>query len=239
MRGSVHVTGTHDRHDWDQFTALRACLGPVNAYETTAPDEEMPRLTRGRTHYHGSLTLYRSRCTDRPETSVCPVSSVAGDEPLRRTAATLTAVLRASAEDVAHRADLPQIAGRPPAVARPSACCASSPTAPRATRRTPSATPPSRAPPCLHGRPPWPPGGPSPAGSSTALTPVLLLMVADVDGWLVRQIRVMEWKAPYFREQAEELRTGPEASAPRSCRYRPSSDPTAAGQSRAPESKEW
>ncbi|MFB6854906.1 hypothetical protein ACFCWV_20790 [Streptomyces sp. NPDC056341] len=65
MRGSVHVTGTTDPHRWDQFTAVRACLGPVNSYKTTAPDEDLPRLARGRTGYHGSLTLYRDN-TGRP-----------------------------------------------------------------------------------------------------------------------------------------------------------------------------
>ncbi|WP_225320923.1 hypothetical protein [Streptomyces luteolifulvus] len=58
MRGSVHVTCTTDPHHWDQFTAVRACLGPVNAYQTTAPDDALPRLTHSRTGYHGSLTLY-------------------------------------------------------------------------------------------------------------------------------------------------------------------------------------
>ncbi|MEU1600357.1 hypothetical protein ABZ468_48320 [Streptomyces sp. NPDC005708] len=28
MRGSIHVTGTHHPRRWDQFTAVRACLGP-------------------------------------------------------------------------------------------------------------------------------------------------------------------------------------------------------------------
>ncbi|MEU9671876.1 hypothetical protein AB0E25_41590, partial [Streptomyces bobili] len=37
MRGSVHVTGTHHPRPWDQFTAVRACLGPVNAFRATAP----------------------------------------------------------------------------------------------------------------------------------------------------------------------------------------------------------
>ncbi|WP_328743710.1 hypothetical protein OHT57_47040 [Streptomyces sp. NBC_00285] len=46
MRGSVHVTGTTDPHRWDQFTAVRACLGPVNAFKTTAPDEDLPRPHR-------------------------------------------------------------------------------------------------------------------------------------------------------------------------------------------------
>ncbi|MGW4516433.1 hypothetical protein ACWEO4_31600 [Streptomyces sp. NPDC004393] len=63
MRSSVHVTGTHHPHHRDQFTAVRACLGPVNAYQTTAPDDALPRLTRGRTRYHGSLTLSPSATT--------------------------------------------------------------------------------------------------------------------------------------------------------------------------------
>ncbi|MGW1527892.1 hypothetical protein [Streptomyces sp. NPDC002159] len=46
MRGSVHVTGTHHPHRWDQFTAVRACLGPVNAFQATAPDDDLPRLAR-------------------------------------------------------------------------------------------------------------------------------------------------------------------------------------------------
>ncbi|MGW2651698.1 hypothetical protein ACWC2T_44235 [Streptomyces sp. NPDC001393] len=54
MRGRVHVTGTHRPHYWDQFTAIRACLGPVNAFhQSTAPD--LPRLTASRTGYRGSL----------------------------------------------------------------------------------------------------------------------------------------------------------------------------------------
>ena len=38
MCGSVHVTGTTDPHHWDQFTALRACLGPVALFMRTAAD---------------------------------------------------------------------------------------------------------------------------------------------------------------------------------------------------------
>ncbi|MCF2435947.1 hypothetical protein LV779_22045 [Streptomyces thinghirensis] len=49
MRGSVYVTGTHHPQHWDRFTAVRACLGPVNAYrQTTAPGRRAaPRLARG------------------------------------------------------------------------------------------------------------------------------------------------------------------------------------------------
>ncbi|MGV9529899.1 hypothetical protein ACWDRM_22085 [Streptomyces cellulosae] len=103
MRGSVHVTGTHHPRRWDQFTAVRACLGPVNAYQTAAPDDALPRLTR----YHGSLTLYPDDYADRPQVSVYPMTSADGHEPPEKAAATLTAVLRACASHVAQRDDLP------------------------------------------------------------------------------------------------------------------------------------
>ncbi|MFF8717530.1 hypothetical protein ACF07T_39960 [Streptomyces sp. NPDC015184] len=109
MRGSVHVTGTNDPYCWDRFTAVRACLGPVDAFETTAPDESLPRLAHGRSGYHGSLTLYFCGPDDRPEVSVMPLSTAAGHEASPKTAATLTAVLRACAGAVAQRADLPLI----------------------------------------------------------------------------------------------------------------------------------
>lgn len=109
MRGSVHVTGTHHPHRWDQFTAVRACLGPVNAYQTAAPDDALPRLTRSRTRYHGSLTLYPDDYADRPQVSVYPMTSADGHEPPEKAAATLTAVLRACAAHVAQRDDLPVI----------------------------------------------------------------------------------------------------------------------------------
>ncbi|MFE2686233.1 hypothetical protein [Streptomyces mirabilis] len=109
MRGSVHVTGTHHPRHWDQFTAVRACLGPVNAYATTAPDDALPRLAHGHSGYHGSLTRYPGDYGDYPEVSVYPLSTAAGNEPSPKTAATLTAVLRACADDVAQRDDLPLI----------------------------------------------------------------------------------------------------------------------------------
>ncbi|MET9895660.1 hypothetical protein ABZZ47_36790 [Streptomyces sp. NPDC006465] len=44
MRGSVYVTGTHHIRHWDQFTAVRACLGPVNTFQEAepAPAEDLP-----------------------------------------------------------------------------------------------------------------------------------------------------------------------------------------------------
>jgi hypothetical protein len=109
MRGSVHVTGTHHPRYWDQFTAVRACLGPVDAFKATAPDEDLPRLARGRSGYRGSLTYYADDCTHRPQATAYPMESAAGHEPPERTAATLTAVLRACAAHVAQRDDLPVI----------------------------------------------------------------------------------------------------------------------------------
>ncbi|MFD4588320.1 hypothetical protein [Streptomyces sp. NPDC058434] len=108
MRGSVYVTGTHRPDHWDQFTAVRACLGPVNSFKTTAPDDALPRLARSHTGYHGSLTLYRDEM-DRPQATVYPMESTAGHEPSEKTAATLTAVLRACADHVATRDDVRMI----------------------------------------------------------------------------------------------------------------------------------
>lgn len=125
MRGHVHVTGTTDPHHWDQLTAIRASLGPMNALKTTAPDDALPRLTRSRTGYHGSPILHRDSL-DRPEISVSPLSSAADHPPSEKTAAVLTAVLHGCAENIAQRAD-------PPATLDASrqrdtpACCASSP----------------------------------------------------------------------------------------------------------------
>ncbi|MGA5437369.1 hypothetical protein ACPCIZ_32995 [Streptomyces cellulosae] len=170
MRGSVHVTGTHHPHHWDQFTAVRACLGPVNAYQTTAPDDALPRLTRSRTRYHGSLTLYPDDYADRPQVSVYPMTSADGHEPPEKTAATLTAVLRACAAHVAQRDDLPVILD----VSRRSGtlppCCASSPGRQPTTRPKPPAWSGRHAQPTPRGAPPWPPGEPSPAGSSLPRT---------------------------------------------------------------------
>lgn len=58
MPGNMHAMGTTNPHPWDRFTAVCACLGPVNANTTTAPDQAPPRRpTRSRTGYRRSLTL--------------------------------------------------------------------------------------------------------------------------------------------------------------------------------------
>ncbi|MFD7284016.1 hypothetical protein ACFV80_45340 [Streptomyces sp. NPDC059862] len=203
MRGSVHVTGTHHPYYWDQFTAVRACLGPVNAFETTAPDDALPRLARSRTGYHGSLTLYPNDYVDYPEVSVYPLSSAAGNEPSPKTTATLTAVLRTCAEAVAQRDDLPLIldASRlreAPGLLRFLAWAAAhaESEAVRCAAESRSADPARKI---------------AVAAWWTAARwliahphPVLLVVLADCYGSLARQIHVLEWKAPYFRDRAAE-----------------------------------
>ncbi|MGW7365426.1 hypothetical protein ACWGI8_18780 [Streptomyces sp. NPDC054841] len=200
MRGSVHVTGTHHPRHWDQFTAVRACLGPVNAFQVTAPDDALPRLSRSRTGFRGSLTLYSDNA-DRPQVSVYPMESAAGHAPSEKTAATLTAVLRACAEHVAQRDDLPVIldASRQrdtPALLRFLTWSAShhQADAARLEGEARAAHPARRA---------------AVAAWWTAarwLTvcphPVLLLMLADFPGSLARHVDVMQWLAPYCLTEA-------------------------------------
>ncbi|MFF3517598.1 hypothetical protein [Streptomyces sp. NPDC002573] len=73
------------------------------------PDDDLPRLARSRSGYRGSLTLYNDDYTHRPQVTVYPMESAAGHEPSEKTAAALTAVLRACAAHVAQRNDLPVI----------------------------------------------------------------------------------------------------------------------------------
>ncbi|MFI9040941.1 hypothetical protein [Streptomyces sp. NPDC053726] len=211
MRGSVHVTGTNHPYDWDQFTAVRACLGPVDAFETTAPDDALPRLANSRCGYHGSLTGYPCGDDDRAGVSVSPLSTAAGNEPSPKTAATLTAVLRACAESVARRDDLPLILDasrlrKTPGLlrflnwagARADADAVRYAAESQAVGRALKA---------------------AVAVWWTALRlftarphPVLLLMLADYEGSLARHIHVLGWEAPYCFERAAEERARAEKS---------------------------
>ncbi|MFE4629281.1 hypothetical protein [Streptomyces mirabilis] len=205
MRGSVHVTGTHHPHYWDQFTAVRACLGPVDAYETTAPDEALPQLAHGRSGYHGSLTRYPSDYGDAPWVSVYPLSTAAGNEPSPKTAATLTAVLRACADDVAQRDDLSLILDASRLRKTPGllrflnwAAAHADADAVRCTAASHAARRELKAAVAFW----W-----TIARLSSAHPhPVLLLMLADYKGSLARDIHVRMWKAPYYFERAAEER---------------------------------
>lgn len=200
MRGHVHVTGTHHPRYWDRFTAVRACLGPVNAYQATAPDEVLPRLARSRTGYRGSLTLYRDDL-DYPQVTVYPMESAAGHTPSERTAAALTAVLRGCAEHVAQREDVFVIleASRQrdtPALLRFLAWAAAhhQADAARLEGEARAALPAWRA---------------AVAAWWTAARwfiacphPVLLLVLADYPGSLSRTVAVEQWRGPYCRTAA-------------------------------------
>lgn len=202
MRGSVHVTGTHHPCHWDQFTAVRACLGPVNAYQTTAPDEDLPRLARSRTGYRGSLTLYRD-AADRPQVTVYPMRTDADHELSEKTAAVLTAVLRACAEDVAQRADLPAIwdAARQrdtPSLLRFLIWSVShhQAEAARLEREAREAQPARRA-----AVADW---WTVARWFTTAPHPILLLMLADLPHSLARTVAVKQWLSPYCQDRAAE-----------------------------------
>ncbi|MGW7131337.1 hypothetical protein ACWGIA_23795 [Streptomyces bobili] len=201
MRGSVHVTGTHHVRHWDQFTAVRACLGPVNAFQDTAPAEALPRLARSRTGYRGSLTLYRDAPADRPRVSVYPMESAAGHEPSPTTAQTLTCVLRACAEHVTHRSDFPQIlaASRErdtPALLRFLTWSADHhrSAAARLEGKARASQPALRAAVTAW----W-----TVARWFTAQPhPVLLLMLTNLDGSLARNVDVQAWLGPYCLTEA-------------------------------------
>jgi hypothetical protein len=202
MRGHVHVTGTTNPHHWDQFTAVRACLGPVNAFKTTAPDDALPRLARSRTGYRGSLTLYRDN-TDRPEVSVRTMLSAADQPPSERTETVLTAVMRACAEHIAQRADLPAIleASRQrdtPGLLRFLTWSAShhQAEAARLEREARTALPALKAAVAA-----WWTGA---QWFALSPHPVLLLMLADIPGSLPGKIRGLQWLAPYCVTAAAE-----------------------------------
>ncbi|MFI8169725.1 hypothetical protein ACIGAN_25660 [Streptomyces sp. NPDC085931] len=226
MRGSVYVTGTHDPHHWDRFTAVRACLGPVNSFRDTAPAEDLPRLARSRTGYRGSLTLYRDDL-NHPQVAVYPMESAAGHEPSPKTEATLTAVLRGCAEHVAQREDLFVIlegARRrdTPAMLRflTWSVAHHQAEAARLEDQARAAMPARRA---------------AVAAWWTAARwfiacphPALLLVLADYPGSLSRAVAVEQWRGPYcrtaaVREREYARRAQAEADSLRAAQTRPSS----------------
>ncbi|MGI5414148.1 hypothetical protein ACQEV9_46115 [Streptomyces chartreusis] len=205
MRGSVHVTGTQHPYYWDQFTAVRACLGPVDAFETTAPDEALPRLARGHSGYHGSLTRYPGDYGDLPDVSVYPLSTAAGNEPTPKAAATLTAVLRACADAVAQRDGLPLILDASRLRKTPGllrflnwAAAHANSEAARYAEESQTAARELKAAVSLW----WTIA----RLFTTRPHPVLLPMLADDNGSLARLVNVLEWKAPYCFERAAEER---------------------------------
>ena len=109
LRGCVHVAGTHHPRHWDQFTALRVSLGSVNAMEATAPAESLPRRRGSATSYTGGLVRWTDADSPYQHAAMTPVESTAGNAPSPTTGEILALVMRACAEDVAHRPDLPRL----------------------------------------------------------------------------------------------------------------------------------
>lgn len=192
----------------------------------------LPRLARSRTGYHGSLTLYRDEA-DRPQVSVYPMESTAGHEPSPRTAAALTAVLRACAEHVEQRPDFPQIltASRErgtPALLRFLTWSAD-------YHRSAAAHLEDKA---LASRPAlraavtawW-----TVARWFTAQPhPVLLLMLANLDGSLARAVDVQEWWGPTASPRPSANTTAPATPRPKPPPCAPSSGPGALSGARRP-----
>ncbi|MDQ0994817.1 hypothetical protein [Streptomyces sp. V3I7] len=204
MRGPVHVTGTHHPHQWDQFTAVRACLGPIDAVQDCAPDDALPRFRNSRSGYRGSVTLYQDN-VEGPQEMTSPLQSAAGYPPAPRSAATLTAALRACAEAVTLRADLAAILDASRARETPGLLRffdesasrdeaeaaryeAEAQAAQRARRAAVAAW--------------WTVAG----WAVRSPHPVLLLLLADVPESLAHRVAMAQWWGPYCLDQAERER---------------------------------
>jgi hypothetical protein len=200
VRGSVHVTGTHRPDRWDRFTAVRACLGPVDAFQATAPDDALPRLALSRTGYRGSLTLYRDDA-DRPQERIYPAESTAGRPLSEKAATTLTAVLRACAGHVAQHPELPEILGAArqrdtPALLRFLDWSAAYHQAEAARHERQART--ARVA-CRATVAAW---WTTARWFAARPHPVLLLMLADYPGSLARTANVQQWLGPYCLGEA-------------------------------------
>ncbi|MFF3617301.1 hypothetical protein [Streptomyces sp. NPDC002580] len=100
VRGCLYVTGTHHPSDWDQFTALRVSLGSVDVMGAIAPADSLPGQPAAQ--LDGLPRLGAS-------VGAVPLESVSGRAPSPKIRQTLALVLRACAEQVAHRPDLPRL----------------------------------------------------------------------------------------------------------------------------------
>ncbi|MGW1966390.1 hypothetical protein ACWCPD_39755 [Streptomyces sp. NPDC001935] len=110
LRGCLYVTGAHHPSDWDQFTALRVSLGSVDVLGAIAPADSLPRYRGSSTGYRGSLLhSWTGGAGSAPQSVLSPLESVSGRAPSPKIRQTLALVLRACAEHVAHRPDLPRL----------------------------------------------------------------------------------------------------------------------------------
>lgn len=107
VKGTVHVCGTHNVHEWDTFDTVRVSLGSTSATREEAPEESLPRV-RGRA-YTGSLLHVPHLPDDVWETwrfSASGLRTMDDRDAPPQTAHSLTAVMRACASHYAARMDL-------------------------------------------------------------------------------------------------------------------------------------
>ncbi|MFG2793991.1 hypothetical protein [Streptomyces sp. NPDC048419] len=107
LRGTIHVTGTHHPHHWDQFTALRATFGAADAMAELPPADSLPRLRNSTARHTGNLLMWDGPAGPQREQST--IQSASGRPPAPATAETLRTVLYAIAEDAARRPDRARI----------------------------------------------------------------------------------------------------------------------------------
>ncbi|MGW1562762.1 hypothetical protein ACWCQ1_40620 [Streptomyces sp. NPDC002144] len=107
LRGTVHVTGTHHPHHWDQFTALRATFGAADAMAKLPPADSLPRLRNSTARHTGYLLAWEGPAGPQWEQS--RIESTSGRPPAPKTGDTLRTVLHAVTEDAARRPDRPRI----------------------------------------------------------------------------------------------------------------------------------
>ncbi|MET9914768.1 hypothetical protein ABZZ74_50265 [Streptomyces sp. NPDC006476] len=107
LRGTVHVTGTHHPHHWDQFTALRATFGSADAMAELPPADSLPRLSNSTARHTGYLLAWEGPAGPQWEQS--RIESTSGRPPSPKTGDTLRTVLHAVTEDASRRPDRAQI----------------------------------------------------------------------------------------------------------------------------------
>ena len=110
LRGTIHITGTHHPHHWDQFTALRATFGSIDAMTDLPPVDTLPRLRNSAARYTASLLVWDGlNGLNGLQWDQGAIQSTAGKPPSPKTGETLRTALYAVAEDAARRPDRPRI----------------------------------------------------------------------------------------------------------------------------------
>ncbi|GGX55993.1 hypothetical protein [Streptomyces chartreusis] len=107
LRGRIHVTGTHHPFEWDQFTALRATFGAVDAMAGLPSADSLPRLSNSTALHTANLVMWDGPYG--PEQAGSEIESASGRPVSPKTGETLRAALCAVIQDAARRPDRPRI----------------------------------------------------------------------------------------------------------------------------------